>query len=135
MAKRESHRGEEERLIDAAIGAEITRRRTQRGLSQSRLAEAIGISFQQVQKYETGLNRVSGSKLWRIAEVLGCEAGDFFPSTTRVGDDQGAMVEAVQLDLARSLAVLTPEEQDSVKLMVEGLAAARAKQRSKPSEA
>ena len=48
------------------------------GLTQQQLAEAIGIKFQQVQKYETGANRVSASRLWDIAQVLNVSVSYFF---------------------------------------------------------
>lgn len=55
---------------DAVIGARIREMRTARGLSQNRLAKALGLSFQQVQKYETGANRVSVTRLIQIAEYF-----------------------------------------------------------------
>jgi len=55
---------------DVEIGRRIRALRLQRGLSQSALAEAIGLTFQQVQKYEKGANRVSAGQLQRIANVL-----------------------------------------------------------------
>ncbi|MFC5342905.1 helix-turn-helix domain-containing protein (plasmid) [Brevundimonas staleyi] len=56
--------------IDLAVGRNIRALRIAGGTSQSRLAEKIGVSFQQIQKYETGANRVSASKLFEIASVL-----------------------------------------------------------------
>jgi transcriptional regulator with XRE-family HTH domain len=55
---------------DIEIGRKIRALRLQRGLSQSALAEGIGLTFQQVQKYEKGTNRVSAGRLQRIAELL-----------------------------------------------------------------
>ncbi len=56
--------------IDIAVGARIRTRRRATGLSQTQLAEALGITFQQVQKYERGANRVSASMLVKIAAKL-----------------------------------------------------------------
>ena len=56
--------------IDVAVGARIRTRRRATGLSQTQLAEALGITFQQVQKYERGANRVSASMLVKIAAKL-----------------------------------------------------------------
>lgn len=56
--------------IDTHVGQRIRQRRRALGMTQSNLAEAIGVRFQQVQKYETGANRVSASKMFLIAEVL-----------------------------------------------------------------
>lgn len=66
--------------IDAQIGRNIARRRTSMGLSQSALAHACGISFQQVQKYETGTNRVAASRLYVIARTLQIAPADLLPS-------------------------------------------------------
>ncbi len=55
---------------DAALGARIRLRRREKGLTQVALAEALGLSFQQVQKYERGANRVSASMLHRVAVIL-----------------------------------------------------------------
>src|SRR4029077_20168554 len=55
---------------DVEIGRKIRALRLERGLSQSGLAEGIGLTFQQVQKYEKGANRVSAGRLQRIAELL-----------------------------------------------------------------
>jgi transcriptional regulator with XRE-family HTH domain len=59
---------ETERKFNATIGANIKRARVIAGESQSKLGEALGLTFQQVQKYEKGRNRVSAVKLWMIAE-------------------------------------------------------------------
>lgn len=65
--------------IDAYVGARISLRRSALGLSQAALAQRIGVSFQQVQKYETGLNRISASRLHRVAVVLRTSVEMFFP--------------------------------------------------------
>ena len=65
--------------VDAYVGARIGLRRSALGLSQSALAQRIGVSFQQVQKYETGQNRISASRLHRVAEVLATSVESFFP--------------------------------------------------------
>jgi transcriptional regulator with XRE-family HTH domain len=61
--------------VDFAIGARIRARRRQLNLSQGDLAESLGVSFQQVQKYERGVNRVSGSTLVAAAAALGTTVG------------------------------------------------------------
>jgi transcriptional regulator with XRE-family HTH domain len=65
--------------VDVYVGARIGLRRSALGLSQSALAQQLGISFQQVQKYETGQNRISASRLHRAATVLGTSVETFFP--------------------------------------------------------
>ena len=64
--------------VDSHVGARIRIRRKLLGLSQSRLAEALNLTFQQVQKYERGTNRVSASKLYDIARFLQVPIAYFF---------------------------------------------------------
>lgn len=64
--------------IDVLIGARVKARRIALKISQTTLAEAIGVRFQQVQKYESGANRVSASRLLMIAETLGVPISYFF---------------------------------------------------------
>jgi len=64
--------------IDVFVGNRIRARRYALGISQSELGAAIGVRFQQIQKYETGANRVSASRLWAVAEKLGVEIEYFF---------------------------------------------------------
>ncbi len=63
--------------IDRHVGTRIRMQRMVRGLSQTELGKAVGVTFQQIQKYEKGANRVSGSRLQQIANVLEV-APDFF---------------------------------------------------------
>lgn len=64
--------------IDSYVGARIRMRRQQLGMSQERLADQIGVTFQQVQKYEKGINRIGASRLQRIADVLRASPSFFF---------------------------------------------------------
>lgn len=64
--------------VDAHVGKRIRHRRWMVGMTQQQLADKVGIKFQQIQKYETGMNRVSASRLWDISEVLGVSIGFFF---------------------------------------------------------
>jgi len=67
--------------LDVMVGAKIRVFRNHRGMSQSDLAGKIGVAFQQVQKYEKGINRIGASRLSRIAAVLGVPIGELFEST------------------------------------------------------
>jgi transcriptional regulator with XRE-family HTH domain len=67
--------------LDAMVGANIRMFRINRGMSQTVLAERIGVTFQQVQKYEKGANRVGASRLSQIASVLGISVGELFESS------------------------------------------------------
>jgi transcriptional regulator with XRE-family HTH domain len=62
-------------LLDAMVGARIGILRASRGMSQATFAERIGVTFQQVQKYERGATRVGASRLSKIASVLGVSIG------------------------------------------------------------
>ena len=63
--------------VDVAVGARVRTARVARGLSQAALAEQLGLTFQQVQKYERGANRISASKLVQIAETLELAPAEF----------------------------------------------------------
>lgn len=64
--------------VDAHVGKRIRHRRWMIGMTQQQLADKVGIKFQQIQKYETGMNRVSASRLWDIADALGVTIAFFF---------------------------------------------------------
>ncbi len=74
----ESVRGDGPHPVDRHVGLRIRMRRKEMSVSQERLAEALGITFQQVQKYERGANRVSASKLWEIATALKTPVAYFY---------------------------------------------------------
>ncbi len=64
--------------VDVHVGKRIRHRRWMNGTTQQQLAEKVGIKFQQIQKYETGMNRVSASRLWDIGRALGVQVAFFF---------------------------------------------------------
>src|SRR5271168_1608245 len=64
--------------IDVHVGSRVRLRRTLLGLSQEKLGEAIGLTFQQVQKYERGINRIGASRLWELSAVLDVPVQYFF---------------------------------------------------------
>ncbi len=64
--------------IDVHVGARLRARRTLLGLSQTALGDAMGITFQLQQKYETGSNRISASRLYDVSKLLGVDIGYFF---------------------------------------------------------
>jgi transcriptional regulator with XRE-family HTH domain len=71
--------------VDIHVGGRIRLRRTLLGLSQTKLGEVIGLTFQQVKKYERGSNRVSASMLYRIAEAIDVPVSFFFDDMARGG--------------------------------------------------
>jgi transcriptional regulator with XRE-family HTH domain len=76
--------------VDLHVGARIRLRRRMQGVSQEKLADALGLTFQQVQKYERGANRVSASKLYEIAAALHAPVAYFFDGLADpTGDGSG----------------------------------------------
>jgi transcriptional regulator with XRE-family HTH domain len=65
-------------IVDVYVGKRLRHCRLLRGLTQTQLAEKIGVSCQQVQKYERGKNRISASRLWMISLTLGVPISFFF---------------------------------------------------------
>lgn len=79
--------------IDAHVGARMKAFRIQNRMTQSGLAEALGVTFQQVQKYERGVNRMAASTLAKAAAALGCTIGDMYPGEDAVLDHDAAIEE------------------------------------------
>lgn len=75
--------------LDRHVGRRVRLRRTLLGLTQQELGEQIGVTFQQIQKYERGTNRISASRLWEISRVLKVPVSFFFEDF-REDDDQPA---------------------------------------------
>ncbi|MFC3080211.1 helix-turn-helix domain-containing protein [Phenylobacterium terrae] len=106
MEDRDSDRPD---VVDVAIGARIRSRRIYLKMSQTELATRIGVSFQQVQKYERGANRVSGSKLVAIAAALETSVGWLVgEDETSAGDDEvfAALAVPGALEVARAFAAI-----------------------------
>ncbi len=101
--------------VDAHVGKRIRHRRWMVGMTQQQLADKVGIKFQQIQKYETGMNRVSASRLWDVADALGVSISFFFegladgqaPHLAPQGD---MMADKEALELVRSYYAI-PEAQ------------------------
>ena len=83
------------RPIDVHVGSRIRLRRILLGMSQERLGEALGLTFQQVQKYESGVNRVSASRLFDLSRVLDVPIGFFFDDVPDVVLSQRETLELV----------------------------------------
>ncbi len=102
--------------VDVHVGQRVRQRRWMVGMTQQQLGNKVGIKFQQIQKYETGMNRVSASRLWDIAEALDVAVAFFFE-----GYEDGApednrpqtndlLADKEALELVRSYYAI-PEEQ------------------------
>ncbi len=75
--------------IDQHVGARVRLRRMLLGMSQEKLGEALGLTFQQVQKYEKGANRIGASRLFDLARVLGVPIQFFYDELTQAAADTG----------------------------------------------
>ncbi|QFT93470.1 transcriptional repressor DicA [Roseovarius sp. THAF9] len=84
--------------VDVHVGKRIRHRRWLVGMTQQQLAESVGIKFQQIQKYETGANRVSASRLWDIADALDVEVSFFFEGLDQENGDRDS-VDMIPADL------------------------------------
>lgn len=76
--------------IDLHLGRRLRRRRRLLGLTQQQLASAVGIRFQQIQKYECGANRISAARLWQLSEALEIPIGYFYDGLSEVQARQAA---------------------------------------------
>ena len=90
--------------IDVHVGGRVRARRKMLGLSQTQLGNGLGVSFQQVQKYERGANRIGASRLFKISKALDVQVGYFFegaekklPGYTKEMGDVGAREETQEL--------------------------------------
>lgn len=119
--------------VDVHAGARLRLRRLQVGMNQESLAKAIGVTFQQVQKYERGANRLSASRLYACAKTLGVPPGYFFEELsngegTSPGPIDGVAV-GTPLMTAQALELVTilPEISPKVRGAILGLARMLAK--------
>lgn len=103
--------------VDVHVGKRVRHRRWLIGMTQQQLAEQVGIKFQQIQKYETGANRISASRLWDIAEALGVPVSFFFEGIEDEAKDSvpkmlpaDVLSDKEALDLVRSYYAI-PENQ------------------------
>jgi transcriptional regulator with XRE-family HTH domain len=80
--------------IDKHVGARVRMRRMMMNMSQEKLGDALGLTFQQVQKYEKGTNRIGASRLQQIAQILQVPVSFFFEGTPHAPGHAGGMSEA-----------------------------------------
>ena len=105
--------------IDVAVGAKIRLRRNELGISQKALADALGVTFQQVQKYENGANRVSASSLARIAKTLQTPIAEFFDNEPDAAPNLFEMISAPgAADMLRAYAAIPSAESRQALLAV-----------------
>ena len=120
--------------VDVYVGGRVRTRRLLLGMNQEELARALGLTFQQVQKYESGANRVSASRLWEIAAILRTPLAYFFPAKN--GEDQAGNypqdpegIELVRLYYQIADSGMRQQLFDTVKRVAEKHAGARPRRR------
>jgi transcriptional regulator with XRE-family HTH domain len=112
---------------DVEVGRRVRAFRLNRGLSQEKLGDELGITFQQVQKYEKGVNRIGAGRLQRIAEILGVPVSEFFSPTSTASTQSENLYELVDtaaaLRLLRAYArIPDPQVKQAVTALVEKIA-------------
>jgi transcriptional regulator with XRE-family HTH domain len=95
--------------IDVHVGSRVRLRRTLLGLSQEKLGEKIGLTFQQVQKYERGANRIGASRLWELSNVLDVPVQFFF---SEIQPDTITAMAGITKSAGKPLATPAPYEAD-----------------------
>ena len=119
--------------VDIAVGRRLAERRVSLGFNQSELGRALDLTFQQVQKYEKGSNRISSSKLWAAANFLKVDIGYFFDGlpveypTDAAASEQDAQASPTRhsLEIAKLVTGLSGAHQKLVLELVKGLRDAR----------
>jgi transcriptional regulator with XRE-family HTH domain len=82
--------GKKPNPVDQHVGSRVRLRRMLLGMSQERLGESMGLTFQQVQKYEKGVNRIGASRLFQISKILDVPVQFFFEEAPHSGDGSAA---------------------------------------------
>ena len=111
------------RPVDVHVGGRVKAGRTLIGMSREELEKHVGVTFQQIQKYENGMNRISASKLWVISLVLGRPISWFFEGIgerKRKGDD--ILTKRETLQLVRYFSACDPDVQKHLAAMINAVA-------------
>jgi transcriptional regulator with XRE-family HTH domain len=103
-------RGRSTGAIDNHVGGRIRERRIMLGLTQQRLAEMIGVTYQQAHKYERSVNRVSAGRLFKIARALSAPITFFYEGIGQEGPRQITLHQRMQLEIARNFAEIRNEK-------------------------
>lgn len=118
---------------DVHVGSRVRLRRQMLGMSQEKLGERLGITFQQIQKYEKGSNRIGASRLLDIANILKVQTTFFFEGLEQTGDlsaADSALMRATHvpgaIDLLRNFEKLGPKGRKALLMSAEGMAEAAA---------
>ncbi len=111
------------RPVDVHVGGRVKARRTLIGMSQEELGNHVGLTFQQIQKYEKGMNRIGAGRLWQFSLILGQPISWFFEGIgerKRKGDDP--LVKPETLKLVRYLSACDRDVQKHLAALVKAVA-------------
>ena len=101
--------------IDKLVGTRVRARRTALRMSQTELGEAVGVSFQQIQKYEKGVNRIGASRLSAIAAVLQVPVTHFFEEPRQAGAGVSSLEDPAAVDLVKAFdEIADPEVRERI---------------------
>ncbi|HUC65202.1 MAG TPA: helix-turn-helix transcriptional regulator [Stellaceae bacterium] len=119
VGRRRRRKSDKPNPVDVHVGSRVRLRRTLLGMSQERLGEAIGLTFQQVQKYERGANRLSASALWRAADAVDVPVSYFFDGLSQghavAADDQ---LDVIVLKLTQKIRKLDPSVREKLSALI-----------------
>lgn len=117
-------RGEKQHPVDVHVGGQLRSQRVLYGLSQSELADKLDITFQQLQKYETGSNRMSAGRIWHASQVLGVPVNFFFDGLDGKSDPAAGILNTrAGLELVRDFEACTKEVRDFASGLAQAAAA------------
>jgi transcriptional regulator with XRE-family HTH domain len=123
MAKPKKGKRGQSVAFDDHVGARVRERRITLGLTQPQLAKALGVTFQQLHKYERGINRVSAGRLFEIARVLSVPVGYFYEGIGEEGVRPVPQRERMILEIARNFADITnARHQEALSALARALA-------------
>jgi len=128
-----THRVRRPTDVDVRIGQHLRARRMLLGMSQEKLGERLGLTFQQIQKYEKGVNRISVSRLIDLCRAVDCSIPDFFAELENAPETSAAQasIEAItafegSAKAVKSLSRLSQPKRRAVLDLIEALAASEA---------
>jgi transcriptional regulator with XRE-family HTH domain len=123
MAKPKKSKRGQSVAFDDHVGARVRERRITLGLTQSQLAALVGVTYQQLHKYERGINRVSAGRLFEIARALSIPVGYFYEGIGEEGVRSVTQHQRMMLEIARNFADITNERhQEALTALARALA-------------
>lgn len=111
--------------IDKKVGENLLKFRLFRGMTQETLADAVGVTFQQIQKYEKGRNRVSVSRLWRLSHELGIPVAEFYDGIDGAPGSDALKLTPEQLALIKKYDMLREPQKRALQHYIRCLCARR----------